>query len=239
MAISSGLQNAMAEGISWLCAAAIMVGGVVYHNELRVAIYPLLGIDLPHDLADAGGQPRSRTSGAAPGSDAESRIRHAEARAADAEARARQAEAKARGQQAATARSTESSRQARLNLAYTVELKQNRDGHFYANAELNGRAIAVLVDTGATMVALTYEDAQRAGINLSNSDFTGRAQTANGVARFAPVTIDQITIGAVTVRNVRGSVAEPGRMGVTLLGMSFLGRLKRTEMRDGLLVLEN
>jgi aspartyl protease family protein len=97
----------------------------------------------------------------------------------------------------------------------------------------------VLVDTGATVVALTYEDAQRAGINVSNSDFTGLSQTANGVARVAPVMIDQITIGNVTVRDVRAVVAERGRMTVTLLGMSFLGKLIRSEMRDGTLVLEN
>lgn len=236
MAISSGMRNVFGEGISWICAGVMIVGAIVYQDELRTHAYAAFGLDAP--TGEIGTQ-QAQPTGAR---DAEQRIRNAEARAQEAEARARKAEAMSRNQQSAAARTeatrTDGNRQ-RAQYGNIVELKVSRDGHYYANAELNGRSVGVLVDTGATMVALTYEDAQRAGISLSNSDFSGRAQTANGIARFAPVTIDQITIGNVTVRNVRGSVAEPGRMNVTLLGMSFLGKLIRTETRNGVLVLEN
>ncbi len=120
-----------------------------------------------------------------------------------------------------------------------VELRADSRGHYSTDAYINGSSIGVLVDTGATMVALTYEDAENAGIFLSDSDFTGRSRTANGVARIAPVTIDEISIGNITIRNVRGAVAEPGRLFKTLLGMSFLGQLERFEVRSGVLIMED
>lgn len=119
-----------------------------------------------------------------------------------------------------------------------AEIFMSRDGHFHADAEINGRSVSVMVDTGATMVALTHEDAERAGIRVRDTDFTHRVSTANGTARIAPVMIDRVTIGAITVRNVRGAVSEPGRLSQTLLGMTFLGRLSRAEIRSGVLLLE-
>ena len=118
------------------------------------------------------------------------------------------------------------------------ELRMSRDGHYHADAEFNGRSVEVLVDTGATMVAMTYEDAERAGIYVKDSDYTMRVSTANGTGRVAPVIIDRISIGEITVRNVKGAVVEPGKLQKTLLGMSFLGRLTRAEMRSGVLLLE-
>ena len=119
-----------------------------------------------------------------------------------------------------------------------VELRADGLGHFTANAQVNGRTIDVMVDTGASIVALTWEDAERAGIFVRPSDFTHRVNTANGVARVAPITIDSIAIGDITVRNVQGAVSEPGKLKGTLLGMTFLGRLSRAELRRGTLILE-
>jgi len=119
-----------------------------------------------------------------------------------------------------------------------VELKAGSNGHFNAEAEVNGRSIDVMVDTGATMIALTYEDAERAGLSLSKRDFTQSVTTANGVARVAPVTLDRVSIGDITVRNVPAAVAERGRLKTSLLGMTFLGRLSRFDMRSGILVLQ-
>jgi len=119
----------------------------------------------------------------------------------------------------------------------TEEIKAGPDGHYYAQAEINGRDLDVMVDTGASMVALTYEDAERAGLRLRSSDFTGRVSTANGTAAVAPVTLDRISIGAITIRDVRAAVAEPGRLQKTLLGMSFLSRLERVDIRQGRLLL--
>lgn len=119
-----------------------------------------------------------------------------------------------------------------------VELKAGRNGHFNAEAEVNGRSIDVMVDTGATMIALTYEDAERAGLFLKSSDFTQAVTTANGVARVAPVTLDRVSIGDITVRNVPAAVAERGRLKTSLLGMTFLSCLSRFDMRSGILVLQ-
>jgi len=119
----------------------------------------------------------------------------------------------------------------------TVSLARGSDGHFRTSAEINGRSIGVLVDTGATLVAMSYEDAATAGISVGSGDFRYVSNTANGQARFARVTLDQVRIGNVVVRNVPAAVSEPGRLGITLLGMSFLGQL-RMEMKNGRLILE-
>ena len=118
-----------------------------------------------------------------------------------------------------------------------LEIASNDNGHFETEAEVNGSRVGVLVDTGATLVALTYDDAQRAGVHLSQADFTHEVKTANGVARVAPVELSSVAIGDITVRNVRGVVTEPGKLHKTLLGMSFLSRLSRVEMRPHALVL--
>lgn len=117
------------------------------------------------------------------------------------------------------------------------ELRAASDGHYYARAEVNGRPLDVMVDTGASMVALTYEDAERAGLHLKPSDFTGRVSTANGYAAVAPVTLDRVSIGRITVRNVAAAVCERGRLEKTLLGMSFLSRLDRVDITAGRLRL--
>jgi aspartyl protease family protein len=120
----------------------------------------------------------------------------------------------------------------------TVEIRAGRHGHYQANVEINGRAIDVMVDTGATIVALTFDDARRAGVHVRNGDYTQRVNTANGIARVAPVTLERVSIGDITVRNVPAAVSEPGKLATSLLGMSFLARLQRVDMRAGVLVLQ-
>lgn len=121
----------------------------------------------------------------------------------------------------------------------TVQLRAASNGHYQARADVNGRALPVMLDTGASIVVLTYEDAQAAGVFVKPSDFTLPVSTANGVSRVAPVTLDRISIGDITVRGVQAAVAERGVLRVTLLGMSFLSRLERVDMRDGMMVLKN
>ncbi len=237
MAITSGIRHALSEAASWLCAGAILVGGVIYHQEIRASLGGLMGIEQVADDEPTDPSPRPRTRL----SDAELRARSAEARAAEAEARARNAELRAKQQHAAVQTQGQRGDAPRGRQGYggIVELQARRDGHYYADAELNGSSVRVMVDTGATSVALTYEDAQRAGISVSDSDFTGRTNTANGEGRYAPVTITSIAIGSITVHNVRGVVLQRGKLGITLLGMSFLNKLSRAEMSNGTLVLEN
>ncbi|HUS95974.1 MAG TPA: TIGR02281 family clan AA aspartic protease, partial [Hyphomicrobiaceae bacterium] len=112
-------------------------------------------------------------------------------------------------------------------------------GHFFADASINGSTIRVLVDTGASLVALSHEDARRAGIFVGEGDYKYTTSTANGQARIAIVELARVSIGSIMVYNVRAAVGEPGALKTTLLGMSFLGKLRRTEMRQGQLILEN
>jgi aspartyl protease family protein len=137
----------------------------------------------------------------------------------------------------AAAAPSSSAAQKQINLGSIVEIEAESNGHFNAEADINGRPVDVMIDTGATMVALSYEDAERAGIYLSDGDFTRAVSTANGVARVAPVTLARVSIGDITVRNVPAAVAERGRLKTSLLGMSFLSRLSRFDMRSGRLTL--
>jgi aspartyl protease family protein len=124
------------------------------------------------------------------------------------------------------------------SMGRVVELRASAYGHFHTSAEINGRPVKVMVDSGASIVALTHEDANAAGFYVRDGDFTHSVSTANGMARVAPVTIDRVSIGDITVRNVPGAVMEQGKLGTTLLGMSFLNRLQRVDMRGGTLVLQ-
>jgi aspartyl protease family protein len=123
-------------------------------------------------------------------------------------------------------------------LGSIVEIDAESSGHFNAEVDINGRPVEVMIDTGATMVALSYEDAERAGIYLKDRDFNRTVSTANGIGRVAPVTLGRVSIGDITVRNVPAAVAEPGRLKTSLLGMSFLSRLSRFDMRSGRLTLQ-
>lgn len=119
-----------------------------------------------------------------------------------------------------------------------VEIRAGSNGHYFANAEINGRPVDVMVDSGASIVALTFEDAERAGLYVRDGDYTQRVNTANGLARIAPVVLDRVSIGNITVRDVPAAVSEPGKLTTSLLGMSFLRRLQRVDMRGGILVLQ-
>jgi aspartyl protease family protein len=104
-------------------------------------------------------------------------------------------------------------------------------GHVVVEAEIDGAALRLLVDTGASLVSLTPADARAAGIGPDRLAFTGRALTANGPVRLAPVTLREIRIGQLTVENVPGAVFK--NLDVSLLGMSFLSRLRSYRMADG------
>ncbi len=120
-----------------------------------------------------------------------------------------------------------------------VELTASDHGHYAADAEVNGRRLSLMVDTGASLVVLTYEDAERAGVFVGDGDFTALSRTANGIARNALVTLDEVCIESVCVKDVKAMVAEQGRLHVSLLGMTFLGRLRRVDIQSGRLTLEN
>jgi aspartyl protease family protein len=110
-------------------------------------------------------------------------------------------------------------------------------GHFVAMARLNGRSAEVLVDTGATTVAINESMARRIGVKLAKADFKYKVRTANGETLAAGIVIDEIEIGRVRAENVEAAVLEDDALDGILLGMSFLGKLKRFEVENGSLVL--
>ncbi|MGZ8359775.1 MAG: retropepsin-like aspartic protease family protein [Allosphingosinicella sp.] len=113
------------------------------------------------------------------------------------------------------------------------ELKRSPDGHFYAVAQVNGARIRFMVDTGASIVALTPDDARRAGISLGSDRATVRG--VGGDVEVIPVTIDRIAIGPLAARRVSGAVAED--LPISLLGQSFLSRADAVEIRGDRMVL--
>jgi aspartyl protease family protein len=113
----------------------------------------------------------------------------------------------------------------------------SENGHFRVDAEVDGRRLDFLVDTGASVIALREGDAARLGIHPSQREFTANVSTANGTVRGAPVELNRVEVGSLTVRNVAAIVLPDEALGQNLLGMSFLSKV-RWEHRDGRLVLE-
>jgi aspartyl protease family protein len=113
-----------------------------------------------------------------------------------------------------------------------------RNGHFQVDAVIGGHQILFMVDTGASVIVLKAEDAERLGIQPSSRNRVVRMQTANGVVEAQRVRLAAVDIGPLTVQDVDAVVMPSGRLGQNLLGMSFLSRLRRFEFRTGELVLE-
>lgn len=120
-----------------------------------------------------------------------------------------------------------------------LALKAERDGHFYVEADINRRPVRLVVDTGATVVALRRSDAARAGIRVIPADFDTSVSTANGRIEAARVEIDRIAVAEIEVENVEALVLPDDKLPISLLGGSFLNRLDRFEVRKGTLIFEN
>lgn len=102
------------------------------------------------------------------------------------------------------------------------------DGHFWAEAMVNGQPVRALVDTGASVVALTREDALRLGLELGPEDFDQWVGAAGGPARAARIQLAHVSVAGARVERVEAMVIEDG-LPASLLGMSYLGRLSRIE----------
>ena len=98
------------------------------------------------------------------------------------------------------------------------------DGHYWAEAEIDGRAVRVMVDTGASVVVLTPTDAARLGLRLHTSDFSAEVVTASGPVAAAPVQLKAVSVAGARVEQVEALVVAEG-LPHSLLGMSYLGRL--------------
>ena len=119
-----------------------------------------------------------------------------------------------------------------------VTLFAERHGHFFADATVNGTHIDFLVDTGASLIALTELDAQRIGLRLNELDYRYRSNTANGIVHVAVVKLDEVRIGDITVYDVAASVHQGGGLDQSLLGMSLLKKLSSFRIDGTRLVME-
>ncbi|MBP1179088.1 TIGR02281 family clan AA aspartic protease [Methylobacterium sp. PvR107] len=118
-----------------------------------------------------------------------------------------------------------------------VALQAGRNGHFFVNALMDGRALSMMVDTGASSCAFSEEDAERIGIRVRAGDFSRVWNTANGTVRVAPIRIAVLQVGSITVRDVDAVVIPRGRLSLSLLGMSFLKRLREFSVSGGTMTL--
>lgn len=116
-----------------------------------------------------------------------------------------------------------------------TRLRRERGGHFLAQARINGQPIEAVVDTGATTVALTVADAQRAGIAVDPSRFDVVGSGASGAVRGHEISLGSVSVDGKEVRSIRGVVLEG--LDVSLLGQSYLSRIGGVEMRGDEMIL--
>jgi aspartyl protease family protein len=117
----------------------------------------------------------------------------------------------------------------------TLVYRADKSGHVFLDGVVNGSSVRFMLDTGATMVALTIQDAAAAGISRGSLNFTQTVSTASGTARVAPVKLREVRIGQFSATDVPAAVVENLQM--SLLGQTFLKRLASYEMRDGVLTM--
>jgi aspartyl protease family protein len=117
-----------------------------------------------------------------------------------------------------------------------VTVPRAMNGHYYLELQVNGAPVTFTVDTGATDMVLSHEDARRAGIDPKNLAYLGSADTANGTVRTARVTLDEVALEGIVDRNIRAVVTD-GELDSSLLGMSYLHLFSRLEIAGGELIL--
>jgi aspartyl protease family protein len=120
----------------------------------------------------------------------------------------------------------------------TFTVRGDARGHFQVEGSVDGRRLDFVVDTGASVVALRERDAARLGIHPVPRDYTASVSTANGVIRAAPVQLSSVEVGGIRVHGVRAMVLPDQALSENLLGMTFLSRVRRFEMANGRLVME-
>jgi aspartyl protease family protein len=138
---------------------------------------------------------------------------------------------------AARASDTDSASWRQREPTFVVQIPRGSNGEFAVQARINGIAAAMVVDTGATSVVLTYETAKAIGLPLELLEYNVDVQTASGHTKAARLWLDRIAIGKMVERSVPALVVGQGQMKANLLGMSFLDRLESFEVRADHLLL--
>ena len=122
------------------------------------------------------------------------------------------------------------------NNASDISIKMNEDGHFRAKVLVNDVEIEFLIDTGATHIVLSKEDAEKLDYDLSKLIFWGKSNTANGIVETAPVRLQSVKLGQFSDKNVLAYINK-GIMKQSLLGMSFLNNFSSVEFQRKTLYL--
>ncbi|WOF41948.1 TIGR02281 family clan AA aspartic protease [Sphingopyxis indica] len=117
-----------------------------------------------------------------------------------------------------------------------VRLGRAGDSHFYADANVDGTNIRMMVDSGASIVALTRRDAEAIGIDVDSLPIAGSANTAGGLVPVRPVTLDSVDVEGIEVRGVEAAVLDAD-MGVSLLGQSYLSKLDAVNVEGDTMTL--
>jgi clan AA aspartic protease (TIGR02281 family) len=132
---------------------------------------------------------------------------------------------------------TELLRRGAVSSSRVVQISRGQAGEFALQAKINGVNAAMVIDTGATSVVLTYETAKAAGLPLELLEYDVDVETAGGHTKAARLTLDRLAIGKLVERSVPALVIPHGQMKTNLLGMSFLNRLESFEVRADRLML--
>ena len=127
-------------------------------------------------------------------------------------------------------------RQSVLSDGSAIAVPRGPGGHYFLTVNVEGTPIDFIVDTGATDVVLTMQDARAAGLDPDNLPFLGSARTANGAVKTAFTTVDFMSVGPVRYDKVQVAV-NGGEMAESLLGMSFLSRFDKIEISGNELIL--
>lgn len=120
----------------------------------------------------------------------------------------------------------------------SISIPRDRRGHFQTEIRIDGQRLDVMVDTGASLIALNETSAARIGVRPSLGDYNATVTTANGAIKAARTRIAMVELGGLIVRDVDAMVLPDSALSENLLGLSFLSKLRRFEYADGRLVLE-
>ncbi len=117
-----------------------------------------------------------------------------------------------------------------------IEVPRDADGHYYLTLDISGKPVRFVIDTGATDIVISRQDAEALGYDMSRLGFIGSAQTANGRVRTARIKLRDVSVGDIRDGNLSAWVNE-GEMDQSLLGMAYLNRFDRIEIADNKMVL--
>ena len=117
-----------------------------------------------------------------------------------------------------------------------IIIPKQADGHYHLSLQVNDQTLVFLVDTGASQIVLSQQDATELGFKSAELNFWMQAQTANGTVRMAPVRLDTVTVGDVSARNIQ-AVVNGGELRQSLLGMRYLNLFSSIEIKQDRMIL--